>query len=177
MRSLSRIIRFFPEFLPAVPKARSTSRRGSPIGLDLLETRQLLSIPGVTLQFGNISITGTKTSGNVAEVSVDPSNHNVKVSLNGQSEEFSSTLVFNVTYIGGKGGGDTFSDNTGLVSLEYGYGGNDNFTGGTSFNYVFFFGNSNTYTGPAGSISDVFEDGGIDNTIGGAGIIYVYPRA
>jgi hypothetical protein len=140
----------------------------------MLETRALLSIPGVTLQFGNLAITATKASGNVAQVSIDSVTHNVKVTLNGNSEEFSASKVYNVTYKGGSGGGDTFQDNTSLVSLEYGYGGNNNFTGGTSYNYVYFFGNNNSFTGPAGSVSDVFENGGHGDTMHGSGTIYVY---
>jgi hypothetical protein len=176
MRILSRILRSSPE-RRAVSQQRDSIRRhhAASIGLETLDRRELLSsIAGVTLQFGNIAITAPKASGNTAEVSIDPSNHNVKVSLNGQSEEFSPTLVYNVTYIGGKSGGDTFSNDTNLVCLAYGYGGNNHFTGGASYNFVYFQGNSNTFTGVAGSVSDVFENGGKNDVIHDPGSIYVY---
>jgi hypothetical protein len=147
------------------------------IGLEPLEGRELPSIPGVTLMFGNVAITATKASGNTAQVSIDPANHFVKVSLNGQSEEFSPSSVLNVTYKGGSGGGDTFVDNTSLVSLAYGYGGNNKFTGGTSYNFVYFWGNSNTLTAPAVSISEVIEHGGKYDTVSTLGTSYVYPNS
>jgi hypothetical protein len=148
-------------------KARVPGRRLSPIDVERLETRDLLSIAGVTLQFGNLAITAPNSSHNTAIVSIDTSNHNnVKVTLNGASEEFSPSLVANITYKGGSGGNDTFTDSTNLVSLAYGYGGNNNFTGGGSYNYVFFYGNNNSFTAVgAGSISDVFENGGTGDTI------------
>jgi len=180
MRFLSRFIGSFPEGSRARHKRHATGRRRSPVGCEMLEARALLSnIPGVSLQFGNLAITATKASGNVAVVSIDPSNHNVKVSFNGQSEEFKASLVDNITYTGGKNGGDTFTDNTNLVSLEYGYGGSNNFTGGTSYNYVYFWGNSNNFDGPAGSVSDVFEHGGKNDTTEDppGAIIYVYPNS
>jgi hypothetical protein len=135
--------------------------------LETLETRNLLSISGVTLQFGNLAITAPNSSHNTAVVSIDTSNHNnVKVTLNGASEEFSPSLVANITYKGGSAGFDTFTNSTNLVSLAYGYGGNNNFTGGGSYNYVYFYGNNNSFTDDvAGSVSDVFENGGSGDTI------------
>lgn len=146
---------------------RSNGGRRSGIGCETLEGRALLSnIPGVSLMYGNLSITAPKSSGNVAEVSIDPSTHNVKVSLNGQSEEFSASQVYNITYVGGSGGGDTFTNDTNLVELAYGYGGHNDFTGGTSYNFVYLYGNDNTYDAQAGSLfSDVFEDGGTGDTV------------
>jgi hypothetical protein len=146
---------------------RVSGRRRSRMELETLETRNLLSISGVTLQFGNLAITAPNSSHNTAVVSIDTSNHNdVKVTLNGASEEFSPSLVANITYKGGSGGHDTFTNSTNLVSLAYGYGGNNNFTGGGSYNYVFFYGNNNSFTDDvAGSVSDVFENGGSGDTI------------
>ena len=142
---------------------RFANRRRSPITLETLETRSLPSIPGVSLAFGNLAITAPLGShGNVAAVSIDPSNHNVMVSFNGQSEEFSSSKVFSVTYVGGTGGGDTFTNNTSLESVDIGFGQQNNFTGGTGSNYVFFFGGNNTYNEQPGSFNDVFEFGGPD---------------
>jgi hypothetical protein len=142
---------------------RSASRRRSPMAWETLETRSLMSVPGVSVAFGNLTITAPMGShGNVAAVSIDPSNQDVMVSFNGQSEEFTPSKVFSVTYVGGTGGGDTFTNNTSLVSLDFGFGQNNNFTGGTGSNYVFFFGSNNTYNEQPGSFNDVFEIGGPD---------------
>ena len=159
-------------------QARSVLRRvRAAVGVERLEGRDLPSIPGVSLVFGNLAITATKTSGNNAQVSIDSSTKNVQITFNGQSEEFSPSSVLNVTYKGGSGGGDTFVDNTGLVSLAYGYGGNNNFTGGSSYNYVYFWGNSNTFTGPTGSISEVIEHGGLNDVVNKLGTVTVYPNS
>ncbi len=173
-------MRFLRDFRGSVSEGsqarnrRSAGQRRSPIGLETLEGRALMSgIPGVSLTFyGNLSITAPKTSGNAALVSIDPSNHDVKVSLNGQSEEFSASSVYSVTYVGGSGGSDTFTNNTSLTELAYGYGGNNDFTGGTGINVVYFTGNDNAYYGPAGSTSDVFKDYGQADNITGPGKLY-----
>jgi hypothetical protein len=138
-----------------------------------MESRALLSIPGVTLQFGNLAITATKASGNVAQVSIDSSNKNVRVAFNGQTEEFSPGQVLNITYKGGISGGDSFVNNTQLTDLAYCYGGSNSFSGGTGYNYVFFFGNNNTYHGQGG-YTDVWEGWGKNDTINGLGTIVVY---
>ena len=99
------------------------------------------------------------------------------VTLNGQSEEFSPSLVSTITYKGGSGGGDTFMDGTNLPSVEYGFTGNNNFTGSTSFNYAYLYGNSNTYTAQRGTIPDVFEFGTSDkiaNPADAGMALYVY---
>jgi len=154
------------------PHARQRSR----IELESLEGRDLMSnIPGVSLHWGNLAITATHTSGNVAVVQIDPSTQKVEVTLNGNTEEFAAGLVANITYKGGSGGSDSFTDDTSLVSLDYGYGGNNTFTGGSSYNYVYFHGSGNTYNAQyAGSISDVFENGGTGDTIRGPGTVYTY---
>ena len=157
---------------------RPTGRRRSPMVLEKLETRNLLSIPGVTLSYGNLAFKApTGSHGNVAMVSIDPSNHDVKATFNGQSEEFSASQVTSVTYEGGTGGGDTFTDDTSLTSLEYGFGENNNFTGGSGYNYVYFYSSGDTYNAEAGSLNDVFEVGGtdkIDNPDGAEVTAYVY---
>ena len=144
-------------------KHRSASPRRPAISLETLETRNLMSVLGVSLSYGNLLIQAPAAShGNVATVSIDSSNHDVKVSFNGRSEEFSPSLVCNITYMGGRGGKDTFTNDTSLVSLEYGFGSGNNFTGGTSYNYVYFYGGKNTYNAQAESFTDVFEIGGSD---------------
>ena len=159
---------------------RLAARRRSPFGCEMLEGRDLLSgIPGVSLSYYRLVITATRASGNVAEVSIDPANHNVKVSLNGQSEEFSPTLVASVDYYGGKNGGDTFVNNTKLLEIAEGYGGHNTFTGGTSvYNVITFKGNYNTYNAQAGSTSDVYEAGTNDTIHKATGAkvsVTVYP--
>ncbi len=56
-------------------------------------------------------------------------------------------------------GKDTLVNNTSLTSLDYGYGGNHQFTVGTGFNYTYFFGNNNTDAAQAG-VSDERKDHG-----------------
>jgi hypothetical protein len=142
---------------------RPTGRRRSPIALEMLETRNLLSIAGVTLTYGNLAIHApTGNHGNVATISIDPSKHNVKATFNGQSAEFSASQVTTITYVGGTGGGDTFTNNTSMNSLEYGFGQHNTYTGGRGFNYVYFHSGGNTYNALAGSMNDVFEVGGRD---------------
>jgi hypothetical protein len=167
-------VRFPTRIMGLVPVAshtrqvcRSAGRRRSPLQLERLETRDLMAttLPGVSVSNLTLLIQAPKPSGNVAVVSIDPSNHNIELTLNGQSEEFSPTVVYHVTYAGGSGGGDTFTDNTSLESLEYGYGSGNHFTGGSSYNYAFFYGNNNTFNGAAGLYSDVFEYGGTNDTI------------
>lgn len=160
-------MRFFHRITSSVSQGsraserRLATRRRSPISCEALEGRALMSnIPGVSLQFGNLQITATKAGGNVAEVSVNPTDHNIQVTFNGQSEEFAASKVFSVTYLGGKSGGDTFTNNTGLWEIAFGYGGHNTFTGGTSaHNAVYLVGNDNTYNAQDGSHSTVFEVG------------------
>jgi hypothetical protein len=164
VRFLRRVIGSLSRDLRARLGTTSTGRRRSRIELEALESRNLLSIAGVTLMFGNLAITATKSSGNAAQVSIDSSTHNVAVSFNGQSEEFTAAQVSSITYKGGASGGDTFVNNTSLTSLAWGYGGGNHFTGGTGFNYTYFFGNHNTFTAQGG-ISDVWEDYGVGDII------------
>ncbi len=154
--------------------------------LETLEGRALMSgINGVSVTAGALLIQAPHNSGgNSAVVSIDPNNHDVKVTVNfgngSQTEEFNPTVtpIYNVLYNGGALGGDTFTDNTSLISREYGYGSGNNFTGGTSINYVWFCGTSggNTYNAQgAASVSDVWEYGGTD-TINNpdGGLVQVY---
>ena len=156
MSFLSRIMGLASEG-PRTRRVRpAAGRRRSPIGLEMLEGRALLSgITGVSVTaYGTLTIQPpTKSGGNTAVVSIDPSNKFVKVALNGQSEEFNPALtsIYNVYYVGGTLGHDTFADNTSLISREVGYGTGNNFTGGTNLNYVYFdpyggVAGGNTYT-------------------------------
>ena len=142
--------------------ANRTNRR-SPVAVERLEGKALMSnIPGVSVSYGEVFVVATKGSGNVASVSLS-ANNNVQVTLNGQTESFAPGSISAVIYYGGTLGGDTFTDNSNIISVEYGYGSGNNFTGGSSFNYCFFTGGGNTFTAQgAGSVSDVFEYGGTD---------------
>ena len=150
---------------PQAHIARAAARSRRPrIELEALERRDLLSIAGITLQYGNLAITAPKSSGNAAQVWIDASNHNVAVSLNGKSEEFAPSTVWSITYKGGASGSDTFVNNTSLTALAYGYGGKNQYTGGTGYDYVYFFGNNNTYTAQGG-VTDVWEGHGTGDVI------------
>jgi hypothetical protein len=132
--------------------------------LEALESRNLLSIVGITLRYGNLAITGARGSGNVAQVWIDPSTHNVAVSLNGQSEQFSPSSVSSITYKSGANGGDSFVNHTRLTTLAYGNGSNNHFTGGTGYNYIYDFGNNNVFTAQGG-VSDLWEGHGTGDVI------------
>jgi hypothetical protein len=191
MSFLSRIMKLVPAGSHVRREPVSTSRRRPRIELETLPDRALLSgITGVSLsQYGALLIEAPTGSGhNTASVTIDPSNNYVKVSLNGQSEEFnpSVTPIYNVTYLGGTLGHDTFADDTSVISRQYGYGSGNSFTGGTSLNYVYFdpegsAAGGNTYTAEgAASVSDVWEIGvGAADTINNSndGIIQLYVYA
>src|ERR1700678_1144165 len=124
MSFLSRIMRLVPAGSHARRERLFTGRRRSRIELETLPGRALLSgITGVSLsQYGALLIEAPTNSGhNTASVMIDPSNNYVKVSLNGQSEEFNPKVapIYNVTYLGGELGHDTFADDTSIVSREY----------------------------------------------------------
>lgn len=123
-----------------------------------------MSIPGVTFQYGNIQIVAPQAGGNAADVRVNPLNGNVRVGVNGLSEEFPASQVFNVTYQGGVSGGDTFINALGVPGVCYGFGGYNNFVGGTAFNFVYLHGDSNAYSA-AGASSTVFLNGGQNNRV------------
>jgi hypothetical protein len=153
--------------------------------LETLEGRELLSAISVS-PVGTLTIVAPHNSGgNSAVVSIDPNNKDVEVTYNfgggTQSVEFNPAGIHNVLYLGGALGGDTFTDNTNLISREYGYGTGNDFTGGTNINYVWFLnGTGNTYNAVgADSVSDVWEWGGIDsdtidNLDGGTVQLYLY---
>jgi hypothetical protein len=130
------------------PRREGGSRRRfqPQFSVEGLEDRDLKSnIPGVSLQYGYLSINATQASNNVASVSIDPSNQMVKVSLNGNSVEYNQSDVNTMCYTGSQGGGDTFTNDTSLTEVAYGYGGNNNFVGGTTYNIVFLYGDHNAY--------------------------------
>ncbi len=171
MRILSRFLGVGPVGSRARRRRLSADRHRSPMGLEPLEGRELMSLAGVSVTYGNLLIKAPLASHNTAQVSIDSSNQYVKVTLNGSSEEFnpSSVPVYNITYVGASGGGDTFTDSTSLPSLDSGYGGNNTFTGGSGYNYVYFWGNDNTYNGQSSIMSDVWENYGSGDTINSKG--------
>jgi hypothetical protein len=153
--------RFYVSKTESTRTHRPATRRRSPAMLEMLESRNLMSVAGVAVEYGALAITAPLASKNVATVSIDPSNKDIKVSLNGQSEEFSPGSISSVTYEGSYGGGDTFTNATSLMTLSYGYGSGNDFTGGTGYNYFYIWGTgNNTYNAPSGSVTDLFEIGG-----------------
>jgi hypothetical protein len=135
-----------------------------------------MSIPGVTFQFGNIQIIAPQPGGNAAEVRINPLNGNVRVGVNGLSEEFPADQVFNVTYQGGPGGGDIFVNALSVPGVCYGFGGLNNFVGGMAYNFVYLYGDSNIYSA-AGISNTVFLSGGQNNRVSnpGGSQMVVYP--
>jgi hypothetical protein len=190
MRFLTRIMRSVAVASRAHQDRRFAHRHRSWIDLETLEGRALMSgINGVSLTpTGTLTINPAHNSGgNSAVVSIDPKNNEVKVTVNfgsgSQTEEFNPTVtpIYNVLYNGGALGGDTFTDDTSLISREYGYGSGNHFTGGTNINYVWFMnGTGNTYNAVGNdSVSDVWEFGGIGsdtikNPDGGTLQLYTY---
>ncbi len=170
---------FTSHFTAAAPKAsrtraegRSPRRRRAPISLETLEVRDLKSgIPGISFAYGTISIQGTDYDRNSAHVSLV--GDNVRVTLNDQVVEYNASEVYGVTYVGGASGSDTFVNNTNLNSLMYGYGGNNRFSGGSSFNTVFISGDFNHYDARGGA-SYVFAFDGPNNDIVQYNNNYVY---
>lgn len=157
-----------PKASRTIAKATSPRRRRTPISLETLEVRDLKS--GISMSFGAISIQGTG-SGNSAHVS--RVGDNVRVQLNNQVVEYTASEVYAVTYTGGSGGSDTFVNDTNLYSQMYGFGGNNQFTGGSSFNTVYMYGNFNNYS-DLGGASYVFSYDGPQSTIALDGNNYVF---
>ena len=143
---------------------RSPRSRCSQIGVESLEGRDLMSdIPGVSNQGGVLVITATQAAHNTVIVSNDQ-NGNVLVTLNGNSEMFPAGTVWTISYTGGQGGGDTFTNNTNLSEVAVMYGGGNQVVGGTSWNLVDLWGNNNSFDSPGGA-SDVFTYNGPNNNI------------
>ena len=141
---------------------RSPRSRCSQIGVESLEGRDLKSaIPGVVNQGGVLEITAPQAAHNTAIVSTDQ-NGNVQVTLNGNSEVFPAGTLWTISYTGGAGGGDTFTNNTGLSEVTVMYGGGNQVVGGTGFNLAYLWGNNNSFDS-AGGASEVFTYGSNDN--------------
>jgi hypothetical protein len=141
-------------------RARRQVRRQS--CLETLESRRLLTgLSGVTLAQGELIIHGPLQSGNTATVSIDSTNNDVKLTLNGSAEEFAPGLVTWISYTGGSGGGDSFTNDTSLHSWDFGYGGGNTFTGGTGLDIFNLYGNDNVVDNQ-GAPEIVLTNGGSD---------------
>ncbi len=149
----------------------SPRRRRAPLRLEALEARDLKTVAGVSLVYGMVSIEGPNSSGNSAHVS--RVGDSVRVSLNGQEVDFNSSEVSSVSYTGGANGGDTFENDTNLYSQAYGFGGHNNFSGGSYFNTVYLHGDDNKYDARGGT-SYVFAYDGPHNSIVQYSNNYVY---
>lgn len=179
MRFLNSMFGSFPGGPRARHERRSSNRRRAPLALETLEGRSLLTVAApaatVSLQFGNLAIHAA--SNTTTEVSIASGTLTLTASGAGGSsvtQTFDASSIYNITYTGGSAGGNTFINNTNLVSLDYAYGGNNHIVGGGSFNYVFFWGNNNSFSSTAGSVSDVFQNGGTGNDIDPLGTVYVF---
>lgn len=144
---------------------RSPRSRCSQIGVESLEGRDLMSniMSGVTNQGGVLEITATQAANNTASVSMVQSG-NMQVTLNGNTAVIPASGVWCVIYSGGQGGGDKFTNNTPLTEMAVGYGGNNQFVGGSSWNTVELFGNYNSYDAQ-GAPSEVYTYNGPNNQI------------
>lgn len=139
---------------------RSPLRRRARFTLETLEDRDLKSnIPGVQDVYGGIMIKATQADHNVASVSIDPANQNVKVTLNGDSVEFDSGEIWTLSYTGSRGGWDSFTNDTSIPDVVSMQGGNNTMLGGSSWNYVNLYGDNNTFDARGGA-SDVFTFAG-----------------
>jgi hypothetical protein len=123
-----------------------------------------MSIPGVSFQYGNIQIIAPQVSDNAVEVRINPLTRNVRVGVNGQTEEFPADQVLNVTYQGGANGGDTFVNGTSATGVYYGFGGNNHVVGGMAFNFAYLHGDNNAYSA-TGASNVVFLNGGQNTRI------------
>jgi hypothetical protein len=115
--------------------------------LESLEGRELLSgdIPGVSMQYGIITITATQTDHNTARVAIDPANRDVQVSLNGQAVEYNASDVFTVNYTGGSQGHDSFVNDTSLTEKVTMYGNYNSSLGGSTWNTLYLYGDYDSY--------------------------------
>jgi hypothetical protein len=131
-----------------------------------LESKNLMGGGGgVTLSGGLLSIVAPMQSGNTAAVFRDATNGNVKVILDGTVQEFDSSQVIAIYYAGGMGGHDTFANATDIMSIDYGFGGNNTFVGGSGQDFFFVFGDGNLAV-DAGGGAVAYTHGGHDTIIG-----------
>ncbi|MGO9307465.1 MAG: hypothetical protein ACLQDL_00405 [Spirochaetia bacterium] len=130
--------------------------------MESLEGRDLMSdIPGVCNQAGVLVITATQDAHNTAIVS-NEQNGNVQVTLNGNREVFPAGALWTISYTGGQGGRDKFTNNTNLSEVNVMYGGGNQVFGGTSWNLAYLWGNNNSFDSSGGG-SEVFTYGSNNN--------------
>ena len=153
---------------------RSPRSRCSQIGVESLEGRDLMSniMPGVSDQGGAIVMTATQAANNKASVSMVQ--NGIQVTLNGNSAVIPASGVWCVIYSGGPGGGDTFTNTTGLSEMAVGYGGNNQFVGGSSWNTIELWGDYNSYDAQGGP-SEVYTYNGPDDQITPYSDVSVFP--
>jgi len=165
MRSLKSIVDFGSGMFPAQHRTRRGVRRMA--CLEILEPRNLLSAmssfpaPGLSVTNGELSIVGNLHSGNVASVSINPATLGVQATLNGVTTQFSPGQVAWIAYVSGSNGGDTFTNNTSLTSVDYGLGGGNDFRAGSGLDEVILYGNGNVVDNHGG-FEIVLTNGGQD---------------
>jgi hypothetical protein len=172
MQFLSRVFGTAPKTSPVRRADRSPRSRCSQISVESLEGRNLMSIPGVSVVGGALQITATQASHNAAYVWKDQ-NQNVNVWFNGNTQVFPAGSLYTVTYTGGPGGYDTFANYTNLTEMAMGYGGGNQFRGGSSWNVCYLYGNYNSYDAQGGP-SEVLTYNGPNDQITPYSDVYVY---
>jgi len=140
---------------------KARSRRLAP-SVDGLESRNLLTAAPISLANGVLQITAPLNSGNKVSVSMDAANNAVKVTLDGTTQEFAASQVSELFYVGGGGGGDTYTNSTNITSVDVGYAGDNTFTGGTGTDVMFLYGDGNSAI-DSGGLTVAFTNGGNDN--------------
>jgi hypothetical protein len=174
MQILNRLVGFDPKVSRARHEVRSRGRCRAQIGVEPLEDRDLKSsIPGVTVNYGVIGITATQGSNNTAVVSIDPSNQMINISLNGNSMEINQSDAYTINFSGSQGGSDVFANYTSLTEQAWGYGGNNYFAGGSSWNVAYLYGDNNTFDSQ-GAPAYVFAYNGPNDNIPNSGNVQVF---
>ncbi len=137
---------------------RSPRSRCAQIGVESLEGRDLKS---VMVQGGVLEIQAPQPAHNTTLVSTDQ-NGNTHVTVNGNTEVFGPGTIWTISYTGAPGGGDSFTNTTGLCEVTVMYGGGNQVFGGTGFNLAYLWGNNNSFDS-AGGAGEVFTYGSNDN--------------
>ena len=104
---------------------------------------------GVSFSNRLLSIVAPLNSGNSAAAALDTAHNAVQVTLNGSTQEFAASQVTAIFFESGFGGGDTFVNSTNILGIEYGWGGNNNFTAGSGQDDMFLWRNGNTVNNPS----------------------------
>jgi hypothetical protein len=149
MKFLSRVFGLDTTASRARQADRPSHQRRTQLRLETLEGRDLKSADGVSLSYGMLNITAPNASGgNVAVVNQVGSQ--VTVTVNDQTDTFNASDVWQINFTGCQAGHDTFVNNTGLNDVANGYGGGNQFYGGSGFNTISLSGDYSVYDARGG---------------------------